>query len=243
MLPAFESLDLRTVVYAVLSLTVVRMLPVAVSFIASGVDRSTTAFIGWFGPRGLASVVFALLAVEELGGTNPQVLVAVNTITVTVVFSILAHGFTGRPLATDYVSPRRDTGDEPDHGAALTMVAVVSSMSLGFTAPPPSEYGWFNTNTRRINTAVKDADRPTRIAWVPGVAPRVCTKIMSRTNAAPTSSRSQSILGNVVSAVTSLASRDVEMLPIWAARLVPVAECSTPVVGRSPCPSDSTRSR
>ena len=76
--PAFESLDLRTVIYAALSLTVVRMLPVGLSLLASGVDRSTTAFIGWFGPRGLASVVFALLAVDELGSTNPHVVVAIE---------------------------------------------------------------------------------------------------------------------------------------------------------------------
>ncbi len=111
-LPAFESLDLRTVIYATLSLTVVRMLPVAVSLLASGVDRSTTAFIGWFGPRGLASVVFALLAVDQLGSTNPHVVVATNTIAVTIVFSIMAHGFSGRPLATRYVTSRPGTEDE-----------------------------------------------------------------------------------------------------------------------------------
>ncbi len=110
-----------------------------VSFVGSGVDRSTTAFIGWFGPRGLASVVFALLAVEELGGANPQVLVAVDTITVTVVFSIMAHGFSGRPLATELRHFPTGHGRRARSGAALTMVAVVSSMSLGFTAPPPSE--------------------------------------------------------------------------------------------------------
>ena len=58
-------------------------------------------------PAGLASVVFALLAVEELGGTDPRVLVAVNTITVTIVFSIIAHGITARPLATRYVAALR----------------------------------------------------------------------------------------------------------------------------------------
>lgn len=62
------------------------------------------AFVGWFGPRGLASVVFALLAVEELGDTDPRVIVAVNTITVTIVFSIIAHGITARPFATRYVA-------------------------------------------------------------------------------------------------------------------------------------------
>jgi NhaP-type Na+/H+ or K+/H+ antiporter len=109
-LPAFEHLDVRTAVYAVISLTVVRMVPVAVSLLGSGTDRATTLFIGWFGPRGLASVVFALLAVEELGGTDPRVVVAVDAIAITIVFSIVAHGITARPLATRYVEALRTAG-------------------------------------------------------------------------------------------------------------------------------------
>ncbi len=63
-------------------------------------------FIGWFGPRGLASVVFALLALEELGGTDPRVLVAVDTIAITILLSVVAHGLTARPLASRYVKGR-----------------------------------------------------------------------------------------------------------------------------------------
>ena len=102
-IPAFEEIDLRTALYAVLSLTVVRMLPVAISLIGSGCDRATTAFIGWFGPRGLASVVFALLAVEELGAPRGELTIAVNTIAITIVFSVLAHGVTARPFASRYL--------------------------------------------------------------------------------------------------------------------------------------------
>jgi NhaP-type Na+/H+ or K+/H+ antiporter len=100
---AFEDLDFRVVVYAVASLTVVRMVPVAIALLGSGQGRMTAAFVGWFGPRGLASVVFALLAVEELGHTDSRVEVAVDTIAVTIVFSVVAHGVTARPLATRYV--------------------------------------------------------------------------------------------------------------------------------------------
>jgi sodium/hydrogen antiporter len=103
-IPAFTDLDARIVLYAIASLTVVRMVPVALALLGTGQGRPTVAFVGWFGPRGLASVVFALLAVEELGDTDPRVLVAVNTITVTIVFSIIAHGITGRPFATRYVA-------------------------------------------------------------------------------------------------------------------------------------------
>jgi sodium/hydrogen antiporter len=102
-LPAFDDLSVRIVLYAVASLTVVRMVPVAVALLGSGQRRPTVAFVGWFGPRGLASVVFALLAVEELGYTDPRVVASVNTIAVTIVFSIIAHGVTARPLATRYV--------------------------------------------------------------------------------------------------------------------------------------------
>ena len=53
--------------YAVLSLTAVRVVAVGLALIGAGLDRHTILFVGWFGPRGLASLVFALLALEELG--------------------------------------------------------------------------------------------------------------------------------------------------------------------------------
>ncbi len=110
--PAFEHISIRIVVYAVCSLTVVRMIPVALAFLGAGLDRATVAFIGWFGPRGLASVVFALLALEDLGDSDPRVLAAIHTIAVTIVFSIVAHGLTARPLTGRYVAaiaPRHPT--------------------------------------------------------------------------------------------------------------------------------------
>ena len=94
-----ESLDPAVVLYAVLSLTVVRMLPVALVMIGAGVDRATVLFVGWFGPRGLASLVFALLALEELG---PGADHAVAAIAVTVLLSVVAHGASAAPLAARY---------------------------------------------------------------------------------------------------------------------------------------------
>ncbi|BCJ44529.1 sodium:proton antiporter [Actinoplanes ianthinogenes] len=88
-----------TVLYAVLSLTLVRMVPVALACIGAGFDRKTVLFIGWFGPRGLASLVFALLSLEELGdGADP----AVTVIGLTVLISVVVHGLTAKPLATRY---------------------------------------------------------------------------------------------------------------------------------------------
>ena len=94
-----ERADLMTVLYAVLSLTAVRMLPVAVATARAGLDWETVLFVGWFGPRGLASLVFALLALEELGAGADD---AVVVVAVTVVLSVLAHGATSEPLAERY---------------------------------------------------------------------------------------------------------------------------------------------
>jgi NhaP-type Na+/H+ or K+/H+ antiporter len=89
----------RLALYAVLSLTVVRMLPVAVALLGSGLGRRAALFIGWFGPRGLASLLFALLALEDLGSSAHQAVVVVG---VTVFLSVLTHGFTAAPLAGRY---------------------------------------------------------------------------------------------------------------------------------------------
>ena len=60
------SQDVRPIVYAILSLTVIRMVPVAISMVGSRLALQTVAFVGWFGPRGLASIVFGLLALDAL---------------------------------------------------------------------------------------------------------------------------------------------------------------------------------
>jgi NhaP-type Na+/H+ or K+/H+ antiporter len=117
-LPAFQLLTWRTVLYAVLSLTVIRMVPVALALAGGGLGRPVTVFIGWFGPRGLASVVFALLALEELG--NHAAGRAVAVIAFTVLLSVVAHGVSANPLARRW-GPRMaaaaggdsETGDRP----------------------------------------------------------------------------------------------------------------------------------
>ena len=100
LVPGFEDAAWTDVVFAVLALTVVRMAPVAVATLGTGLDRATVAFVGWFGPRGLASVVFALIAVDVLEPADgARVLAAV---TVTVAMSVVAHGVTASPLAARY---------------------------------------------------------------------------------------------------------------------------------------------
>jgi NhaP-type Na+/H+ or K+/H+ antiporter len=98
--PAFKSLTWLDVAYAVLSLTLIRMVPVAVALAGTRLGRTTVAFIGWFGPRGLASVVFALLALEDIGQRHAGSAIAV--ISFTVLLSVVAHGVTADPLARRY---------------------------------------------------------------------------------------------------------------------------------------------
>lgn len=102
--------EVAMALYAVLSLTLVRMVPVALAAIGSGLDRDTVLFVGWFGPRGLASLVFALLALEELG---PDAEVALSVIGLTVLLSVLAHGFSAAPLAARYGHAAAARGLEP----------------------------------------------------------------------------------------------------------------------------------
>jgi sodium/hydrogen antiporter len=105
----------QILVYAVLSLTVIRMLPVAISLLGSGMDRATVLFVGWFGPRGLASIVFALIALEDLHEVEGPVDEVVGAIGLTVLLSVVAHGISARPLAGRYAASRDGDLDESQH--------------------------------------------------------------------------------------------------------------------------------
>ena len=96
-LPLIEA---RHYIYALLSLTVVRMVPVAISLIGSGVKPITYLFLGWFGPRGLASVLFALLILQQSEVPHKEQILIVTFLTV--VLSVLLHGVTAAPFANIY---------------------------------------------------------------------------------------------------------------------------------------------
>jgi len=98
--PALGDASWSVVAYAVLSLTVVRMVPVAIAMLGTRARRPTVAFLGWFGPRGLASIVFALLIVEEGGLPHDQVIL--TTAFLAVGLSVLLHGLTAAPLSHRY---------------------------------------------------------------------------------------------------------------------------------------------
>jgi NhaP-type Na+/H+ or K+/H+ antiporter len=100
--PVLGDVTWSVALYAVLSLTVVRLVPVAISLIGTEARRPTLAFLGWFGPRGLASIVFAILVLEE-GGLPHDGLILTTTY-VTIGLSVLAHGLTAAPLANRYAA-------------------------------------------------------------------------------------------------------------------------------------------
>jgi sodium/hydrogen antiporter len=100
LIPGLEYAGWRDVVFAVLALTVVRMAPVALALAGAGLDRSTITFVGWFGPRGLASIVFGLIAFDTLDPAESKVVL--SAVTVTVALSVLLHGVSASPFAARY---------------------------------------------------------------------------------------------------------------------------------------------
>jgi len=93
----------RHVVFAIASLTVLRMVPVALSLLGTGLRPPTLVFVGWFGPRGLATVVFTLIAVESLE-IDSTLIDVLSTATLTVLLSVVLHGITAAPWAGKYAA-------------------------------------------------------------------------------------------------------------------------------------------
>jgi NhaP-type Na+/H+ or K+/H+ antiporter len=102
LVPVLDNLSGAVLLYALLSVSLVRMIPVALAMLGSGARRPTVAFLGWFGPRGLASIVFAVILVEEADLANESVLL--DTIFLTIGLSVLLHGLTAAPLAARYAA-------------------------------------------------------------------------------------------------------------------------------------------
>jgi NhaP-type Na+/H+ or K+/H+ antiporter len=93
---AWPQFDGRHALYAVLSLTVVRMLPVAVALVGTRLDRATVLFMGWFGPRGLASIVLGLVYLEQHTRQPGESTVRL-AVMATVLSSIVLHGSSATP--------------------------------------------------------------------------------------------------------------------------------------------------
>lgn len=96
----YEHINWSIFIYAVLSLTFIRMLSVALSLIGSEEKWQTVAFIGWFGPRGIASLLYVLMMIADIGASeNEQILAIILT---TVFLSVILHGISAVPLAKIY---------------------------------------------------------------------------------------------------------------------------------------------
>lgn len=95
-----DDVTFSIILYAVASLTVVRIIPVILSLLGTGLNLPTWLFLGWFGPRGLASILFALLVLGE--NESEQAAVIMATVVTTVFLSVLLHGVTAAPGARWY---------------------------------------------------------------------------------------------------------------------------------------------
>ncbi len=110
--PAIAQSDWRVIVYAVLSLTVVRIAPVMIAMLGSGLRAPSVMFLGWFGPRGLASLLFAILILEEVALPHGEFLFTV--VIVTVLGSVFAHGMSAAPAAGWYGRKAADATHCPE---------------------------------------------------------------------------------------------------------------------------------
>jgi len=97
---AYPLWDASAIIYAILSLTIIRMLPVALSLLGTNTGLADKLFYGWFGPRGIASVLYLLMVVGTLGVASYEY--ALSIIVLTVLMSIILHGLSAVPLVNVY---------------------------------------------------------------------------------------------------------------------------------------------
>lgn len=109
--PALATLSWQVIIYALLSLTIIRMLPVAISLVGAKLQLDTILFLGWFGPRGIASIIYGLLVIEHHVHQGEALF---NIIAVTVLLSTFLHGLTAVPFAKLYGDAAEAMKDEPD---------------------------------------------------------------------------------------------------------------------------------
>jgi sodium/hydrogen antiporter len=119
------------VLYAILSLTLVRIIPVAIALLRTGLARPSVLYVGWFGPRGLASIVFAGVVVADV----PDVSTVTDVVLLTVVFSLIAHGATAAWGARRYAAWfERTAAAEPDIPEAAELVTAQVSGTKALSA-------------------------------------------------------------------------------------------------------------
>jgi sodium/hydrogen antiporter len=135
--PALEHITWQAALYAVLSLTIVRMAPVAVALLGSGASWPTVAFVGWFGPRGLASIVFAVITIQEAHLAGAETILLATYLAIGL--SVLAHGVTAAPLASRYA--RWYEAHPPHRRPAMESVPAPDHRPRGVRGSQPTSRG------------------------------------------------------------------------------------------------------
>ncbi len=100
--PALEHINWMIVLYGVLSLTLVRMIPVSTSLLGSSLKPASHIFLGWFGPRGLASILYVFVVLERVSIQGQDEIFSI--VITTMLISVFAHGLSALPGASWYVS-------------------------------------------------------------------------------------------------------------------------------------------
>lgn len=123
--PSLSEVSWKICLYAVFSLTVARMLGVAISISSLKLQLDTTLFIGWFGPRGIASIVYGLLIIENESLQGRELIFSIMV--VTVLISVFAHGLTAFPGVNWYanrISNKQDIHDKMPEMKPVEEIAV-----------------------------------------------------------------------------------------------------------------------
>ncbi len=125
--PALEHFNVELALYALASLTLVRMLPVSLSLIGLKLRPATHLFLGWFGPRGIASILYGLLILDQVGLGRREELFSITVLVV--LGSVAAHGLSAWPAVNWYASRVKAKADEtrPEHKAVPEMPLRISS--------------------------------------------------------------------------------------------------------------------
>jgi len=119
--PALGQFGVAVILYALLSLTLIRMLPVAISLLGMRLNPASVLFLGWFGPRGLASIVLGLLFLKQKAHVPNESLI-ILAVEATVLLSIFAHGLSANPAISRYARRIAQLGpDAPENLAVVEM--------------------------------------------------------------------------------------------------------------------------
>jgi sodium/hydrogen antiporter len=122
LVPSIGGFDVGVIVFALVALTLARMVPVALALVGTGLSRASVLFMGWFGPRGLASIVLGIVAIGD-GGESPGFApVVVSAVVATVVLSVYAHGLTAGPAVRAFArAVERLPPDAPERGSGIAV--------------------------------------------------------------------------------------------------------------------------